>query len=333
MKTVMTPQSSTVQIVSSSSIMKNDRRASKPLMEKRRRERINKSLNELKSILLHALRKDQSTCHSKLEKADILEMTVRYLRGIQRQRMNAAITLDPSVVSKYRNGYVECKNEVSHFLENSSENVHPDVKSRLINHLGNTLPHQPVHQLPPHMMCSNARTAPLLTTTAPVAAGPNVTPLQIQMSPNTQIQQAMAAAAAAMAQNRSILTHHMNYSSEESPRPSPDANIASINESQRRNSSSSFTSSGFVSPGSPLSPSTSPSKSNVQGSFMLFPQHCSPVSPMSAEEGRHESAPTSPAASSFSPTPESHHPTTSHVRSISPSGSEMSDSDPVWRPW
>ena len=34
--------------------------ASKPLMEKRRRERINRSLNELKSILLEALRRDVS---------------------------------------------------------------------------------------------------------------------------------------------------------------------------------------------------------------------------------------------------------------------------------
>merc|ERR1711935_311519 len=61
---------------------KNERQASKPLMEKRRRERINRSLNDLKSILLEALRRD-ATCHSKLEKADILEMTVRYLRSIK----------------------------------------------------------------------------------------------------------------------------------------------------------------------------------------------------------------------------------------------------------
>ena len=33
---------------------------SKPLMEKRRRERINRSLNDLKSILLEALRRDVS---------------------------------------------------------------------------------------------------------------------------------------------------------------------------------------------------------------------------------------------------------------------------------
>merc|ERR1712003_160521 len=61
---------------------KNERQTSKPLMEKRRRERINRSLNDLKSILLEALRRD-ATCHSKLEKADILEMTVRYLRSIK----------------------------------------------------------------------------------------------------------------------------------------------------------------------------------------------------------------------------------------------------------
>ena len=57
---------------------KLDRSVTKPLMEKRRRERINKSLTELKNILLEALKRDQSSC-SKLEKADILEMTVKYL--------------------------------------------------------------------------------------------------------------------------------------------------------------------------------------------------------------------------------------------------------------
>ena len=59
-----------------------DRAISKPLMEKRRRDRINKSLNDLKVILIDALRRDQNSC-SKLEKADILEMTVAYLQSIQ----------------------------------------------------------------------------------------------------------------------------------------------------------------------------------------------------------------------------------------------------------
>ena len=36
--------------------------ASKPIMEKRRRARINESLNELKALILEAVRKDVSLC-------------------------------------------------------------------------------------------------------------------------------------------------------------------------------------------------------------------------------------------------------------------------------
>lgn len=128
MKTIMAPHNSVVVSPASQGIMKSERRASKPLMEKRRRERINKSLNELKSILLEALRKD-STCHSKLEKADILEMTVRYLKSIQRQRVS---TIDPTMMlNKYRAECFGCKPDM-----NQHGNMHPDVKSRLMSHLG-----------------------------------------------------------------------------------------------------------------------------------------------------------------------------------------------------
>lgn len=50
-------------------------------MEKKRRERINKCLEELKSIVLRAVNEESRP--NKLEKADILEMTVRYLRTIK----------------------------------------------------------------------------------------------------------------------------------------------------------------------------------------------------------------------------------------------------------
>lgn len=91
-------------------------------MEKRRRARINESLGQLKTLILDALKKDvssywskgllidiltfilkkrdgkrecnpnharfpQSSRHSKLEKADILEMTVKHLRNLQRAQM------------------------------------------------------------------------------------------------------------------------------------------------------------------------------------------------------------------------------------------------------
>ncbi|XP_068460430.1 transcription factor HES-4-like [Clinocottus analis] len=55
----------------------------KPLVEKLRRERINSSIEQLKSLLDPEFLKQQPD--SKLEKADILEMTVCVLRRLQQQ--------------------------------------------------------------------------------------------------------------------------------------------------------------------------------------------------------------------------------------------------------
>ncbi|CAF95252.1 unnamed protein product, partial [Tetraodon nigroviridis] len=55
----------------------------KPLVEKLRRERINSSIEQLKSLLGPGL---QQQPDSKLEKADILEKTVWVLRRLQKQR-------------------------------------------------------------------------------------------------------------------------------------------------------------------------------------------------------------------------------------------------------
>ncbi|XP_041860603.1 transcription factor HES-2.2 [Melanotaenia boesemani] len=84
------------------------RKTMKPLMEKRRRARINDSLNQLKSLILPLTGRDKSR-YSKLEKADILEMTVRFLSDI------------PPVKSKipansYREGYQTCLQRVSALL-------------------------------------------------------------------------------------------------------------------------------------------------------------------------------------------------------------------------
>ncbi|XP_039653700.1 protein hairy-like [Perca fluviatilis] len=55
----------------------------KPLVEKLRRERINSSIEQLKSLLSPEFLKQQPD--SKLEKADILERTVCVLRRLQQQ--------------------------------------------------------------------------------------------------------------------------------------------------------------------------------------------------------------------------------------------------------
>ncbi|XP_039732688.1 transcription factor HES-4 [Pteropus medius] len=109
------------------------RKSSKPVMEKRRRARINESLAQLKTLILDALRKDSSH-HSKLEKADILEMTVRHLQSLRRVQVAAALGADPAVLGKYRAGFNECLAEVNRFLADC-EGVSADVRSRLLGHL------------------------------------------------------------------------------------------------------------------------------------------------------------------------------------------------------
>ncbi|XP_004425527.2 PREDICTED: transcription factor HES-4 [Ceratotherium simum simum] len=109
------------------------RKSSKPVMEKRRRARINDSLAQLKTLILDALRKDSSR-HSKLEKADILEMTVRHLQSLRRVQVTAALSADPAVLGKYRAGFNECLAEVNRFLA-GCEGVPADVRSRLLGHL------------------------------------------------------------------------------------------------------------------------------------------------------------------------------------------------------
>uniref|UniRef100_A0A8C4P8M8 Hes family bHLH transcription factor 4 n=1 Tax=Dromaius novaehollandiae TaxID=8790 RepID=A0A8C4P8M8_DRONO len=76
----------------------------------------------------------QSSRHSKLEKADILEMTVKHLRNLQRAQMTAALSADPTVLGKYRAGFNECMNEVTRFLS-TCEGVNTDVRTRLLSHL------------------------------------------------------------------------------------------------------------------------------------------------------------------------------------------------------
>lgn len=112
------------------------RKSSKPIMEKRRRARINESLGQLKTLILDALKKDSSR-HSKLEKADILEMTVKHLRNLQRVQMSA-LSADATVLSKYRAGFNECMNEVTRFLS-TSEGVNTEVRSRLLGHLSSCM--------------------------------------------------------------------------------------------------------------------------------------------------------------------------------------------------
>ncbi|KAI8488421.1 oxysterol-binding protein hes1 [Branchiostoma belcheri] len=138
------------------------RKTSKPIMEKRRRARINDSLNQLKALILADLKKDSS--HSKLEKADILEMTVKHLRSLQRQQLAAAANTNPSLPGQYRAGFNECLMEVNRFL-GATDSVDTQVRQRLLNHLAGS--------------CSPAR--PGAYPAAQPAVFPHAQPVQVQV--------------------------------------------------------------------------------------------------------------------------------------------------------
>ncbi|CAL8368726.1 unnamed protein product [Lota lota] len=88
------------------------RKTLKPLLEKKRRARINDSLGSLKTLILPLVGKDNAR-YSKLEKADILEMTVRFLKELPSSPVKNSS-------DSYKEGYKACLDRVSALLPKTS---------------------------------------------------------------------------------------------------------------------------------------------------------------------------------------------------------------------
>merc|ERR1711992_293831 len=110
------------------------RKVMKPLLERKRRARINSCLDELKDLMVFALQTEGESI-SKLEKADVLELTVKHLRKLKRQQM---LSLNPALdMDRFHAGYTTCATEVSRTL--ASTGVDISIGSRLMSHLGHKL--------------------------------------------------------------------------------------------------------------------------------------------------------------------------------------------------
>ncbi|KAI7814493.1 hairy-related 8a [Triplophysa rosa] len=119
---------------------KEERKLRKPLIEKKRRERINSSLEQLKGIMVDAYNLDQS----KLEKADVLEITVQHMENLQRGNGAGSSNHGPGSGfesrQRYSTGYIQCMHEV-HNLLLSCPGMDKSLGARLLNHLLKSLPH------------------------------------------------------------------------------------------------------------------------------------------------------------------------------------------------
>ncbi|XP_027026085.2 transcription factor HES-5-like [Tachysurus fulvidraco] len=114
----------TASIINSNHLIPLTNKLRKPIVEKMRRERINSSIEKLKSLLGGEFLKQQPD--SRQEKADILEMTLCFLRQQQQPHKESSCS---TVADE---GYRRCVQEAINFL--SQCQVHTQSQRRLLRH-------------------------------------------------------------------------------------------------------------------------------------------------------------------------------------------------------
>lgn len=131
------------------------RKVMKPMLERKRRARINKCLDELKDLMVATLESEGEHV-TRLEKADILELTVSHLQKMKQQRkLNSNGNSTMNQAEGFRSGYIHAVNEVSKSLS-ELPGVNVSLGTQLMTHLG-----QRLNQLQPPVKPSLPVTSPL----------------------------------------------------------------------------------------------------------------------------------------------------------------------------
>ncbi|XP_036757064.1 transcription cofactor HES-6 isoform X1 [Manis pentadactyla] len=112
---------------------RGNRKARKPLVEKKRRARINESLQELRLLLAGA------EVRAKLENAEVLELTVRRVQGALRGRAREREQLQAEASERFAAGYIQCMHEVHTFVS-TCQAIDATVSAELLNHLLESMP-------------------------------------------------------------------------------------------------------------------------------------------------------------------------------------------------
>ncbi|XP_022210232.2 enhancer of split m7 protein [Drosophila obscura] len=113
------------------------RKVMKPLLERRRRARINMCLDELKDLMAQCT---VSNGDGKFDRADILEVTVDHLRKLKQARIEATaaaakVASTTNAEQSFRDGFIRAADEVSRALA-SLPNVDVVFGTHLMTHLG-----------------------------------------------------------------------------------------------------------------------------------------------------------------------------------------------------
>ncbi|KAM9349351.1 transcription cofactor HES-6 [Symphorus nematophorus] len=113
--------------------IKSDRKMRKPLVEKKRRARINESLQELRVLIADA------DLQSKMENAEVLEMTVKRVESILQNRAQEVDAVNREACERFAAGYIQCMHDVHTFVS-SCPGIDPTVAAELLNHLLESMP-------------------------------------------------------------------------------------------------------------------------------------------------------------------------------------------------
>ncbi|XP_053865277.1 transcription factor HES-5-like [Malaclemys terrapin pileata] len=155
----MAPSNSFMAHVEEKLLPKEKNKLRKPVVEKMRRDRINSSIEQLKLLLEKEFQRHQP--NSKLEKADILEVAVGYLK--QQSQLQAQMVSQNSPEQDFNTGYLQCLKEALHFLSYCEPKK--EAQTRLIKHFckAQTIPDNlcspPMHS-PPSLPCPVPRKHP-----------------------------------------------------------------------------------------------------------------------------------------------------------------------------
>ncbi|XP_075155487.1 HES-related [Haematobia irritans] len=165
------------------------RKIMKPMLERKRRARINKCLDELKDLMTGTLQADGENV-SKLEKADILELTVRHLQRLREKNALYVRHNDTLNMEKFWAGFQHCAAEVAQYLNKFDHQISGELIQHIASYAPNVntpnaaspaIPHLPsTAYLSNRQMTANYQRLPYTRkpSVSPVASAP-VTPVPI----------------------------------------------------------------------------------------------------------------------------------------------------------
>uniref|UniRef100_UPI003AAC5164 hairy-related 11 n=1 Tax=Centroberyx gerrardi TaxID=166262 RepID=UPI003AAC5164 len=296
---------------------KSRKRILKPVVEKKRRDRINQSLGELRTLLLNYT-SDVRLQNPKIEKAEILDLAVEYLqKWTDRKSMsNGCLPHSPALFTIENAGFQQCVTQLTSYMHK----ITPAQRVSLIQELRSHMESQCSPSDPKPGQHSSSSVTDFNQRAAETQKGPDAASVD-EMVRNSKRKQESP--------ELILLSHH---SSCQPGTLSPTICHGYLSPPISPYLSSSSSSSAYLTP--PPFPSLA--------CHFSFPPSLSPLSSSTSFSTPPQSLPTMPAPVSFSPTlplpasPTFHFPSLTALRSPLPApreGLPANSSSSVWRPW